>query len=1635
MPTIYGSHTGLAPLGDGVSVSVGGTNKGLNLNGQPFYPIGWVSTAALYLKNSPVLYSPNNSGDTQDLSRFWYYQAAYQQYTATTGTGGISPLCEGMADWHTNTVRFQVIPSILCDTDVIPSGADAGKTYSAAYIEQIHALVTATENDLGAVVILSMQQNLPEPLGLRTGPYAGRISTIAEATASPYSYVNYDKGNTPAQQAVCTAAWASLLSIDATHNTEKAWRILAPEFSSDPYVMFEIINEPNYSDWGDFATPGTWVYDHNACIQAIGDVGATNTVLVDGLANWACGFPHNNVQDKNGRPFPNFDYSSMGLGANVVYSVHPQYAGYIGGMGTDHYDKAWGWLTANAPVMITEFYNTITDSQWSTLSGYIASKQVGLLGWDIDSPNNPHMVSITDKATGAQITDDTADYTQPWKFTTTSTGTKVQAWMQTYTSPPVPPPTPDPTHPGLTVGSGQKIILNGSEFIPIGWNSVAGLYTPSNPYTSAYPNTVQYQASYEQFTMAGSTTCTHIQEWGANTIRFNIIQNILTAGSPYTSDYIAQLHQLVDTAHSFGCAVILCIQNNHGGNQGIGQGTASQGLGPYFAIPTTPSDSWSDSSFSSRGCQSGGYNCVDSTHNTVCAWQALAPEFADDPMVMFELFNEPRISKSQWNVGTEIPCKRKFSFVGRYQALIDAVRGTGATNILIIDAASADTWVDSAPFYGMKHLGCATWEGFEGHDDWVSDPNIAYAVHRYQGAATDWGDAYNTAWTNQWGWMSNNHPVIFTEWYATYLKAHQDRHKQVLTAENRFLAYVKEAKIGVIGWVFDHFTDPNPAGNQLMGYQTLNGARIAVGDDFSIPWVFVASPTGQTFFAWCTGQPMINLDPAIPTAWRVNIYKNDQRQTVNGWPLSVSKVVTFDRSLPYGARSYHIQLNLTDIETIPPLSTSPNSNEGMWIEVYTNDVPKGAGYVYQTQKSFPYLDIWFQGAEVELSKYRSADVQKMKYPDYCRKDTGVLDLVNGLYDPSTKTTGDTPYHLGLGPKGWVGTWVDGWNKPPTKPPGYGTSWEVDLDTCQNSLDGLAAHFNYHIRFAEWKNNKGQWVLNKKNYGRIWMGPFGDKSGVTIWGGDALKTELARRGYPQSSLGDAGLAQRLGYAVITDVQYTNTFDNIFNLFAAPGAKTTNGDPISLADLWSQDPDYGKGRYIDFGEPLAPYGLYAWLDGNGNPFGPRLYYLNPVEHTRWDGHTYQLVAWQRQEGGWEYGVCDKTSCEQFGIIEGPPIHYGTNKIDNIDALLEAACGAVDYNSAPVPTWVFTVRFPRWSGDRVPPEVLPGQTIDINFRGDIPVIGPDGLTGCKYLDFAGQPEMQDTNKARLLTTVVQVDDKWDLDGYTATYTMGKGKWRKSHWEQAIARGLDHISTAHPTGGVDTLNNVSVRQFNTSVQGENNDTLSIQPGGTAISNMGDDSFYGWGVKNDPASRRVEFVYHVWDPRQALQFWFSRPPRHGDTWADCSGNPSPPTTDAHGVYTNWQVYGVLNLAMSEFPDKPDGVHATGRSGVYTTANGIYAGWTRKTLFRTKKNFWWPGKNTQYHVITHFELKTKGAYFHVEVNKKDDKKVIDSLGLIAALPSDFAYYGGIGWHLADQGTHNALVYSTHMTPTVKPSNK
>lgn len=160
----------------------------------------------------------------------------------------------------------------------------------------------------------------------------------------------------------------------ADADSETFWKAVAGVYKSNPRVLFELYNEPRGISSDIWRNGGQTDNSHGGTFQAVGmqqlynDVrssGASNLVLIGGT-NWA------------------YDFSELSshkiFGNNIVYATHPY--DYYGKNTAADWDKAFGALSASAPVMMTEFgtYNCST-ALYSSLLNYAKAHNISWTGW------------------------------------------------------------------------------------------------------------------------------------------------------------------------------------------------------------------------------------------------------------------------------------------------------------------------------------------------------------------------------------------------------------------------------------------------------------------------------------------------------------------------------------------------------------------------------------------------------------------------------------------------------------------------------------------------------------------------------------------------------------------------------------------------------------------------------------------------------------------------------------------------------------------------------------------------------------------------------------------------------------------------------------------------------------------------------------------------------------------------------------------------------------------------------------------------------------------------------------------------------------------------------------------------------
>jgi hypothetical protein len=177
--------------------------------------------------------------------------------------------------------------------------------------------------------------------------------------------------------------------------------------------------------------------------------------------------------------------------------------------------------------------------------------------------------------------------------------------------------------------------------------------------------------------------------------------------------------------------------------------------------------------------------------NSLLFWQQVASEYSSYPDVWFELYNEPdpraESTAAQWHTwldGGTVSCENNvthkpmgnFASVGM-QELVNAIRATGAQNIVLADGIARAYTLEGVPL--------------------LSGTNIGYAVHPYlaplKAGGSPWGVS---AWDARFGDLAKRVPVVATEFGdlecgdTTYAHAYDDA----------ILSYFRAHQISYIAW-------------------------------------------------------------------------------------------------------------------------------------------------------------------------------------------------------------------------------------------------------------------------------------------------------------------------------------------------------------------------------------------------------------------------------------------------------------------------------------------------------------------------------------------------------------------------------------------------------------------------------------------------------------------------------------------------------------------------------------------------------------------------------------------------------------------------------------------------------------------
>jgi endoglucanase len=241
-----------------------------------------------------------------------------------------------------------------------------------------------------------------------------------------------------------------------------------------------------------------------------------------------------------------------------------------------------------------------------------------------------------------------------------------------------------------------------------------------------------------------------LQEWGVNTIRFNLFEGALdVANDLYSPEYADDVREIVSLARSFGFTVILCLFD--AGNKQTDPGTARR---PSILYESAPGK-------------------LAATSITLRAFRKLARMFGDDDGVILETLNEPYCGWPLWLDGGD---KNGEQFVG-VNALVKMARRYGAENTILC---------------------CGPSGSFAGFPGGVRDPlnRISYSIHPFFGQGITPAD-----WDANFGNLAQTAPVVLSAWNASPQEPWCT--PETMRVPQAFLDYLRPKGIGLIGYAFD----------------------------------------------------------------------------------------------------------------------------------------------------------------------------------------------------------------------------------------------------------------------------------------------------------------------------------------------------------------------------------------------------------------------------------------------------------------------------------------------------------------------------------------------------------------------------------------------------------------------------------------------------------------------------------------------------------------------------------------------------------------------------------------------------------------------------------------------------------------
>ena len=339
-----------------------------------------------------------------------------------------------------------------------------------------------------------------------------------------------------------------------------------------------------------------------------------------------------------------------------------------------------------------------------------------------------------------------------------------------------------------------------------------------------------------------TTTATY---WGANTVRLPLSEGFWLKGAPgypcTASQYQNTVKQVVDALTALKLNVMLDLQWTDAGGQ------SGQGGGPW-AMPDADS---------------------------VAFWQQVAPIYKGYSNVLFEAYNEPHPGTwACWAGGCtmtgdsgysdDCQCTKSFTYPGvGMQALVDAIQGTGATNLVLVggmewgyDLSQLNTYklngtnvvYDTHPYYPYNDKLPNTWDAAFGIPSRtfpvVSAESGEYDCDStYESQLLSYFDAHQIGWVSfSWSLRGNtcSYPLLITDYNGTPsagygLAIYQHLHRYATTsAPVSGVWYFAEGRVGASFKEYLTIDNPDPNNNCPVSVQYLPETGNAVTKSFTV---------------------------------------------------------------------------------------------------------------------------------------------------------------------------------------------------------------------------------------------------------------------------------------------------------------------------------------------------------------------------------------------------------------------------------------------------------------------------------------------------------------------------------------------------------------------------------------------------------------------------------------------------------------------------------------------------------------------------------------------------------------------------------------------------------------------------------